>query len=68
MKTVDRVPVRSSLHILNVFLCTDATELIGQFVITAAEYSRIPGFASRPGNRPSSVIFFVIFLRCCGII
>ena len=48
IKIVKYVPVHSSLHISNGFLCTDATELSGEVRITAAEYSRIPGFAFRP--------------------
>jgi len=43
-------------------------ELIGQVGITAAEYSRITGFAFRPRNRSRSVIFFMIFLRSYVII
>jgi len=61
-------PVRSSLHNLKDFFCNDATELIGQFGIIGAEYSRISGFASRPGNRSRSVILFVIFHRSSVII
>jgi len=62
MKTLRCVPVSRSLHIINVFFCTDVTELGGQVGVTAADNSRIPGFASRPDNRPKFVIFFVIFL------
>jgi hypothetical protein len=67
MQAVNYVQVRSSLSILNVFFCTDATELSGQFGITAAEYYRIPEVACRPRKRPRSVIFFAIFLKFSGI-
>jgi hypothetical protein len=63
IKTVRCVPVRSNLQIINVFLCTDSTELSGQVgIAAAADNYRFPGFASRPDNRPRSVIIFVIFL------
>jgi hypothetical protein len=65
LKTLHCVPFRCSLHILKVFLCTDATERNGQFGVTAAEISRIPGFPYRSGNRSCSLMFFVNSYRLC---